>query len=111
MAFYPNYQQFYPQQQFQFPMMQQNTMPDDRIFVQGDVGAKAYIVAPGNTVTLWDSENPVIYRKSVNSQGVPVMQRIRYTYDEEPEASAYDKRLSGIEERLARLEKEGAEDV
>lgn len=107
MAFYPNYQQFYPQQQFQFPM--QNTMPDDRIFVQGDVGAKAYIVAPGNTVTLWDSENPVIYRKSVNAQGVPVMQRIRYTYDEEPENSEFDKRLKGIEERLAALEKEDAD--
>lgn len=115
MAYFPNYpQQFYPQyqQMVQPQMMQpQNAMPDDRIFVQGEVGAKAYIVAPGNTVTLWDSESATIFRKTVNAQGVPVMQRIKYTYDDEPEVSAYDKRLKGIEERLAALEKGVDEDA
>ena len=98
-----NYPQFNPMQQMQQPQLMQ-AMPDDRIFVQGEVGAKAYIVASGNTVTLWDSENPVIYRKSVNPQGVPVMQKLTYSYDEETETSAFDKRLKGIEDRLARLE-------
>lgn len=110
MAYFPGFQQqqFYPQYQQQF---QPQMMPDDRIFVQGEVGAKAYIVAPGNTVTLWDSENPVIYRKSVNANGVPMMQRIRYTYEEDTETSTFDKRLKGIEDRLAALEKEETEDV
>lgn len=43
------------------------------IWVQGEEGAKAYMVAPGNTVQLWDSENPVIYLKSADMSGVPSM--------------------------------------
>lgn len=43
------------------------------IWVQGEEGAKAYMVAPGNSVQLWDSENPVIYLKSADMNGVPSM--------------------------------------
>ncbi len=106
MSFIPNFNtNYYPQypqmQQMQQPQM---VMPDDRIFVQGEIGAKAYLVAPGNTVTLWDSERQSIYRKTVNAQGVPMIQKLNYSYDEETESSAFDKRLKGIEDRLAALE-------
>ena len=106
MSFIPNYQQPYYPQFNPTPQMQQmpQIMPDDRIFVQGEVGAKAYLVAPGNTVTLWDSEKQAIYRKTVNAQGVPMIQKLNYSYDEETESSAFDKRLKGIEDRLAALE-------
>ena len=43
------------------------------IWVQGEEGAKAYLVAAGNTVVLWDSENTTIYIKSADSSGVPSM--------------------------------------
>lgn len=43
------------------------------IWVQGEEGAKAYMVAPGNSVQLWDSENPVIYLKSADANGIPSM--------------------------------------
>lgn len=43
----------------------------DMTWVQGEAGAKAYIVAPGRTVTLWDSESPMIYLKSTDTAGVP----------------------------------------
>lgn len=43
------------------------------IWVQGEEGAKAYMVAPGNSVQLWDSENPVIYLKTADVSGVPSM--------------------------------------
>lgn len=41
------------------------------IWVQGEAGAKAYMVAPGNTVVLWDSESNTIYIKSADMAGMP----------------------------------------
>ena len=49
------------------------------IWVQGEPGAKAYLVAAGNTVPLWDSENQVIYLKTVDASGVPSMRVLDYT--------------------------------
>lgn len=113
MAYFPNYQQQFYQQQYQPQMMQQRPqgITDDRIWVQGEAGMKGYIVAPGCTVPLWDTESPTIWLKSSNYQGVPAVQKIRYSYDNEPEVNEYDKRLKGIEERLAALEKEENENV
>ena len=48
-------------------------MSNDMIWVQGLAGAKAYLVAPNTTVTLWDSESQTIYLKSCDSNGVPSM--------------------------------------
>lgn len=67
-----------PQQQIP---QQQRQSPDERIWVQGEVGAKAFLVVPGNTVPLWDSEQQVIWLKSVNAAGVPVMSKLTYTID------------------------------
>lgn len=73
----------YQQQQM---MMQQNAqmMPqqgntNDMIWVQGESGAKAYLIAPGSTVTLWDSENPTIYIKSADASGMPSMRILDFT--------------------------------
>jgi len=49
------------------------TMSNDMIWVQGLAGAKAYLVAPNTTVTLWDSESETIYLKSCDSNGIPSM--------------------------------------
>ncbi len=48
------------------------------IWVQGEAGAKAYLVAPGNTVQLWDSENQTIYLKSADMSGMPSMRVLDY---------------------------------
>ena len=48
------------------------------IWIQGETGAKSYMVAPGNTVALWDSENPTIYIKSCDNSGMPSMRIIDY---------------------------------
>lgn len=57
MAFgYQAYPQYYPTQ----PQQMQNVNP--LIWVQGEAGAKSYLVGPGQTVALWDSEESVIYR-------------------------------------------------
>ena len=47
--------------------------------VQGEAGAKAYLVALGCTVQLWDSENPTIYLKSADMSGMPSMRVLDYT--------------------------------
>ena len=54
-------------------------MSNDMIWVQGLAGAKAYLVAPNTTVTLWDSENPVIYLKSCDVNGMPSMKILDVT--------------------------------
>ena len=49
------------------------------IWVQGESGAKSYLVAPNTTVPLWDSEEKVIYLKSADASGMPSMKIIDYT--------------------------------
>ena len=61
-----------PQQQTQ-PIPAPSSPNNDIIWVQGEAGAKAYLVAPNNTVTLWDSENQTIYVKSADASGLPSM--------------------------------------
>lgn len=63
-----------PQYQAQ-PQNQQGGL----IWVQGEAAAKSYMVAPGNTVQLWDSEEKVIYLKSADPSGMPSMKILDYT--------------------------------
>lgn len=46
------------------------------IWVQGEEGAKSYLVAPGNTVFLMDSEREVFYMKTVDANGIPLPLRV-----------------------------------
>ena len=48
------------------------------VWVQGESGAKSYIVPNGQTMVLWDSEDQVIYIKSVDQQGKPQMTILEY---------------------------------
>ncbi len=47
--------------------------------MQGEAGAKSYLVAPNTTVQLWDSERQVIYLKSADASGMPNMKILDYT--------------------------------
>jgi len=67
------------QPQMAQPMQPQQQDNGGIIWVQGEAGAKAYLVAPGNTVQLWDSEDPVIYLKSADMSGMPSMRILDYT--------------------------------
>lgn len=67
---------------YNFPMNYnpyQQPQPTGPIWVQGEAGAKSYLVAPNNTVTLWDSEAQVIYLKSADPSGMPTMKILDYT--------------------------------
>ena len=46
------------------------------VWVQGEAGAKSFLVAPGTTVMLMDSESPVFYLKSADQSGMPMPLRI-----------------------------------
>ena len=70
-----NYQQMYSQytypQQTITPIVQSQpvqvqSMPNDNgvIWVQGEAGAKSWVVPPGKSVMLMDSENSVFYIKT-----------------------------------------------
>lgn len=65
----------YPQQVQQQPVSNNSSI----IWVQGEAGAKSYLVAPNNTVQLWDSERQTIYLKSADASGMPSMKILDYT--------------------------------
>lgn len=52
-------------------------------WVQGEASAKAYPVAPGNTILLMDSEAPVLYMKSTDLTGKPLPMETRYLVSKE----------------------------
>lgn len=86
MAYYngfpATYQPMYQQQQ-QYQQPYQVAQPAQQnagiIWVQGEAGAKSYLVAPNTTVQLWDSEAQVIYLKSADASGMPSMKVLDYT--------------------------------
>lgn len=122
MALYNNgfpqtYQPYIPQyQQPQMPNQNQTPVNNGIIWVQGEAGAKSYLVAPNTTVQLWDSENQIIYLKSADASGMPSMKIIDYTVrgSNLPVSEAFvpdDKyvlkdELSGLKSKIDRLENE-----
>jgi hypothetical protein len=60
-------------------MVQAQPVNSNLIWVQGEAGAKSYLVAPNNTLPLWDSEAQVIYLKSADASGMPSMKILDYT--------------------------------
>ena len=75
------YNNYFPYPQY-YQAAQPQTQPNANgsiIWVQGEAGAKSYLVAPNTTVQLWDSEAQVIYLKSADASGMPSMKIIDYT--------------------------------
>lgn len=87
------------QQMPQMPQVQQMQPPQPAqqaspiIWVQGEAGAKSYLVAPGNTVMLLDSENSTFYLKSADASGMPMPLRI-FDYTERT-AAAQNQPVNG----------------
>ena len=70
------------QQKMQYQQMPQQPMAmhnDPMLWVLGQTEAESYPVAPNNTVTLWDKNQPTIYIKSANAQGVPSIRVLDFT--------------------------------
>ena len=87
MAYYNPYQpQYMSQMQLAQPTsytpVQQNN--NGLIWVQGEAGAKSYLVQPNTTVLLMDSESQRFYLKSSDASGMPLPLRI-FEYSERPQ--------------------------
>jgi len=80
-------QQMYPQYQQSIPQPQQTqTTGHGLIWVDGEVGAKAYQLPAGlpanQPIALWDTNDTIIYLKSVNPMGMPnPLQKAHYTLE------------------------------
>ena len=83
------YQPYYPQYQYQTPQVSasQSQQIGGRVWVSGEAGAKAYILAPNSSAELWDSEQQTIYLKSADASGIPSMKVLDYTIRSEAPSS------------------------
>lgn len=99
-SYYPPYQPNY----FQQPAQQSGSM----IWVAGKAGADAFLVAPGTTVALWDSEATVVYLKSADMSGMPSMKIIDYKIREDNNAKEYASigDINSLKEQISKLQAE-----
>lgn len=113
----PSYQNAYANVQ---PQVQPTPQNNGIVWVQGESGAKSYMVGAGNSVLLMDSESEVFYIKSTDSSGMPLPLRV-FEYKERTQKIAdpaenkidFDQFVTKayFEQRLAELQaKEKKED-
>lgn len=60
------------------PVHQPQATQNSLIWVQGEAGAKSYMVAPNATVLLMDSETSRFYLKSCDASGMPMLRIFEY---------------------------------
>lgn len=102
-------------------MVSQYQQPSNNgiIWVQGEAGAKSYLIAPNTTVQLWDSESQTIYLKSADASGMPSMKVLDYTirgaqaaaaapetaaqYVTKPELEALYAQINGLKTKVEKL--------
>lgn len=119
-GFYPAYQmQSQPQYQNQYQQVSQNQYQapqqsqDERIWVQNETAAEAYLVAPNSFVRLWDSSRPVFYEKRADMTGRPFpIETYEYTkitavqpVKQEKPTVDYTEEIKALKRRIEALEK------
>lgn len=106
-TYQPMYQPVqYQPVQYQQPQQpqQQAQMSSSIIWVSGEAGAKAYLVAPNTTVQLWDSEKQTIYLKSADASGMPSMRVLDYTIRDSAPQKPVNAAISPMAEYADRAE-------
>lgn len=87
---------------------------DERIWVQNQTSAEAYLVAPNGFVRLWDSNAPVFYEKRADASGRPYPLDV-YEYKRRTPKSAinaeeainvYQEKIEALDGRITQLERE-----
>lgn len=100
-----------PQQQM-IPQQMQGPV-DDRIFVQGELAAQAYLVAPNSFVRLWDSQANTFYEKRADASGRPYMEVFDYQkrdnstserFSEKRQTVDYESEIKALKKRIEALE-------
>ena len=61
------------------PVQQQQQNNNGILWVSGEVGAKSYLVAPGTSVLLMDSDDTVFYLKTADQSGMPSLRTFKYS--------------------------------
>lgn len=69
------YQQVIPQMPAQVPQQASQGL----LWVQGEAGAKSYLVAPNTTVLLMDADAQRFYLKSTDPSGIPSLRTFEFT--------------------------------
>lgn len=72
------------------PYMSNNS--NQLLWVQGESGAKAYPVAPGNSIALFDSESDRFFIKTADASGMPLPLRI-FNYSEQKENGSFNNTI------------------
>ena len=67
------------QQAVNIPQSQPQQINQGLLWVQGEAGAKSYLVAPNSTVLLMDSEASRFYLKSTDGAGMPSLRIFEYS--------------------------------
>lgn len=78
-GFYPQMQMQPSQLQAQAQQAQMQAQQNGMVWVQGEAGAKSYLLTPNTILPLWDSEAQTIYLKSTDASGMPTMKILDYT--------------------------------
>lgn len=113
-GFYNPYAQPMQDQLQQLRQTQQpmNGSIDDRIFVQGELAAQAYLVAPSSFVRLWDSTQNVFYEKRADTSGRPYMEAYEYKkrdnlttqgLSEPSHTNVYDEKINALSNEISAL--------
>ena len=99
---------------YQAPSYQLQT--DERIWVQNEQSAEAYLVAPNSFVRLWDAQKPIFYEKRADASGRPLPLEV-YEYTKRQRTMPtealvnaeglidYKKDLEALTRRIEALEK------
>lgn len=129
MYYQPQYQPPQPQPVQQVPQaqpvqtVQSAGQNSGLIWVQGEAGAKSYLVAPNTTVMLMDSESEQFFLKSADASGMPLPLRV-FKYSEMTKAPnetpkvgaaqggeyALKSELEALRNRVDELMERGAKD-
>lgn len=64
--------------QAQYQQPQQQNVNQGILWVQGEAGAKSYLVAPNTSVLLMDSENSQFFIKTTDNAGMPTLRTFEY---------------------------------
>lgn len=99
---------------YTYPWSMQNNSPAQQssngiIWVQGEAGAKSFMVGAGQSVMLMDSESNVFYIKSSDQSGMPMpLRTFDYTERVAPKPEAVQTKMDYVtrdefEKRLAEL--------
>lgn len=113
-GFPATYQQMYYQQYPQVNVPQQNTMQNNGlVWVQGESGAKSYMVPANGTVLLMDSESDQFFLKSTDASGMPLPLRV-FRYSEvlsqprEPQSHIADEKVYVTKDEFEKFKREMA---